>query len=228
MLYCRNARHATHLPMYMPAYLGPKRVSRTRTRCRDGDRLKILLENNYDLFLRTLDLLSFKSSSFLKGQSVSERDLMFENHTMPLSTENFSIVLQWLLTMSAWRASIRTFDETLQRLSNTAMSEPSLDIRAHSCASTERHGHARCPLAGESQNWRRRHSSFQCTPRDYGSSTGVAGWCLQDSVREDRCCICESQQRDPASDRLYDNTGTVPCITLIYDRNSNLNGRTPT
>lgn len=89
-------------------------------------KLKKLIEDNYDAFSKMLDLLTFKSSSFIKDQSVSERDLMFGSHTKSLTTENFGVVVQWLLTVSAWRTNIRAFESQLQKLSNLAMSMPSL------------------------------------------------------------------------------------------------------
>jgi hypothetical protein len=91
-----------------------------------GRELKFPLLVNYDAFSRMLDLLTFKFSSFLKDQSVSERDLMFGNNTRSLTTEHSRVVVQWLLTVSSWRANIGALERQLQKLSNLAMSKPSL------------------------------------------------------------------------------------------------------
>lgn len=90
------------------------------------DKVHVLLENNYDALPRVLDLLTSKSSTFAKGQSVSERDLMFGSYSKSPNTVDLGIVFQWFLTVSAWRANIRAFESQLQKLSNLAMSKPSL------------------------------------------------------------------------------------------------------
>jgi hypothetical protein len=85
-----------------------------------------LLEDSCDAFLTTLDLLRSKSSNFLKSQSVNERDLIFGEYAKSLTPENVGIVLQWLLTVSLWKTNIRVFESQLHKLSNLAMSKPSL------------------------------------------------------------------------------------------------------
>jgi hypothetical protein len=85
-----------------------------------------MAEDIHDSFLRVLDLLKHKHSSFGKGTKVTELDLMFGNHTESLTEKNFGIVLQWLLVVSAWRDNIRAFDNWLRVLSLKAVSNPSL------------------------------------------------------------------------------------------------------
>jgi hypothetical protein len=82
------------------------------------------VEECYDTFPRVLHML--KTPHFVKGIKVSELDLMFGNHTEPLTTTNFGIVFQWLMVISAWKMNIKDMDDWLQRLSNGALSKPSL------------------------------------------------------------------------------------------------------
>lgn len=130
-LRCKNARHTTHLPLRADTYFEEKipiRLQRPRGVPRGVPRsaLSVLLEDSCDAFLTTLDLLRSKSSNFLKSQSVNERDLIFGEYAKSLTPENVSIVLQWLLTVSLWKTNIRVFESQLHKLSNLAMSKPSL------------------------------------------------------------------------------------------------------
>jgi hypothetical protein len=85
-----------------------------------------MAEEVHDAFRRVADLLKYKRSNFVRDVKVSDFDFIIGNHTDPLTAKDFGIVLQWLLTVSAWRANIRAFDHWLGGLSIEAVSNPSL------------------------------------------------------------------------------------------------------
>jgi len=120
MLRCGSDEPEPHLPMNIGVFLTSS-----------GRRpmwlpFRTSAETSYDAYANMLNMLSSKSSKFVKGTRVSELDLVFGNCGTSPGMKNLAIVLQWLLAVSAWKANITAFDSHLQRLSNAAMSNPSL------------------------------------------------------------------------------------------------------
>lgn len=125
MLQCKKHPHQADLPLRIGRYYAMKQFQQSWQDI-PVESLLGMAEASYDAFMTMMDLLRSKHSNFVKGEA-SELDLMFSNHNRSLTTKDFSTVFQWLLAVSAWKKTIRTFDQHIQKFSNTAMSKPSLE-----------------------------------------------------------------------------------------------------
>jgi hypothetical protein len=85
-----------------------------------------MAESCFDACTRIRDLLTSRTSRFTKDTKVNEVDLLFGGEQQDLASADFENVFRWVLAVSAWEANIRAIDSHLQRLSNAAMSKPSL------------------------------------------------------------------------------------------------------
>jgi hypothetical protein len=115
MLRCRSDEPGPHLSLNIGVFL-----------TESGLPFRTPAETSYDAYANMLNILSSKSSKFVKGTRVSELDLVFGDCGTSPGMKKLAIVLQWLLAVSVWKANIRAFDYHLQRLGNAAMSNPSL------------------------------------------------------------------------------------------------------
>jgi hypothetical protein len=85
-----------------------------------------VVDESFDAYSRVAKLLTVKSSYFTKESRVSGFDLLFGEDDKNLTLASFRIAFLWLLAVSAWQGNIQAFDRYLEKLSNNAMSTPSL------------------------------------------------------------------------------------------------------
>jgi hypothetical protein len=126
MLFCRDGCHTMRLPLNVGLYLSPESNVFRQSLDKPIYRLRDVFNGGFDAYSKIRNLLTSKSPNFVKGTRISELDLLFGNHGKSLSSGNFRVVLGWLLAVSVWKDNIKALDDHLQRLSNKAMSKPSL------------------------------------------------------------------------------------------------------
>lgn len=131
MLSCGDQRESSRLPMDIDIYVTPQRRLHRRpwewTWKNSSFTSLDLARDSQDAFVRITDLLSLKSSIFVKGTKVSELDLLFGNPIKLPTPASFGIILGRLLEVSTWERNIRAFDTNLGELSTKALLKASLD-----------------------------------------------------------------------------------------------------